>query len=104
FSELSAWVTSKESQLRLLRNRAGDPSKFGEVKSTIESLRNDAELQEGNMSWLKTRLSALIEVCTESDAQRQGAALSKLSTDFKGLLISLSENLEVRILKANLKI
>lgn len=57
----------------------------------LQSLRNDAELQEGNMSWLKTRLSALIEVCTESDAQRQGAALSKLSTDFKGLLISLSE-------------
>uniref|UniRef100_A0A8C2JGH1 Calponin-homology (CH) domain-containing protein n=1 Tax=Cyprinus carpio TaxID=7962 RepID=A0A8C2JGH1_CYPCA len=87
FSELSAWVTSKESQLRLLRNRAGDPSKFGEVKSTIEVRNKD----EGNMSWLKTRLSALIEVCTESDAQRQGAALSKLSTDFKGLLISLSE-------------
>ncbi|RXN33841.1 nesprin-1 isoform X3 [Labeo rohita] len=95
FSELSAWVTSKESQLRLLRNRAGDPSKFGQVKSTIESLRNDAELQEGNVSWLKTRLAALIEVCTESDAQRQGAALSKLSNDFKGLLTSLSESEKV---------
>lgn len=56
-----------------------------------QSLRNDAELQEGNVSWLRTRLAALIEVCTESDAQRQAAALSKLSTDFKGLLTSLSE-------------
>ncbi|XP_056332375.1 LOW QUALITY PROTEIN: nesprin-1 [Danio aesculapii] len=95
FSELSAWVTSKESQLRLLRNRAGDPSKFGQVKSTIESLRNDAELQEGNVSWLKNRLAALIEICTESDAQRQGAVLSKLSNDFKGLLTSLSESEKV---------
>lgn len=57
----------------------------------LQSLRNDAELQEGSVSWLKTRLAALIEVCTESDTQRQGAALSKLSNDFKGLLTSLSE-------------
>uniref|UniRef100_A0A3B1IR95 Calponin-homology (CH) domain-containing protein n=1 Tax=Astyanax mexicanus TaxID=7994 RepID=A0A3B1IR95_ASTMX len=84
FSELSAWLTSKESQLRLLRNRASDPSKFNQVKSTIE-------LQEGNMGWLKSRLAVLIEICTESDAQRQAAALSKLSTDFKSLLTSLSE-------------
>uniref|UniRef100_A0A672NAB1 Nesprin-1-like n=1 Tax=Sinocyclocheilus grahami TaxID=75366 RepID=A0A672NAB1_SINGR len=91
FSELSAWVTSKESQLRLLRNRAGDPSKFGQVKSTIEVRNKD----EGNVSWLKTRLAALIEVCTESDTQRQGAALSKLSSDFKGLLTSLSESEKV---------
>uniref|UniRef100_A0A673K6M2 Calponin-homology (CH) domain-containing protein n=1 Tax=Sinocyclocheilus rhinocerous TaxID=307959 RepID=A0A673K6M2_9TELE len=91
FSELSAWVTSKENQLRLLRNRAGDPSKFGQVKSTIEVRNKD----EGNVSWLKTRLAALIEVCTESDAQRQGAALSKLSSDFKGLLTSLSESEKV---------
>lgn len=43
------------------------------------------------MGWLKSRLAVLIEICTESDAQRQAAALSKLSTDFKGLLTSLSE-------------
>uniref|UniRef100_A0A8C2F311 Calponin-homology (CH) domain-containing protein n=1 Tax=Cyprinus carpio TaxID=7962 RepID=A0A8C2F311_CYPCA len=92
YSELSAWVTSKESQLRLLRNRAGDPSKFGQVKSTIEVRNKD---KEGNVSWLKTRLAALIEVCTEGDAQKQGAALSKLSSDFKGLLASLSESEKV---------
>lgn len=46
FSELSAWVTSKESQLRLLRNRAGDPSKFGQVKSTIEVRNGQNGLDE----------------------------------------------------------
>lgn len=57
----------------------------------VQELRNDAELQEGNLGWLKARMAALIEICADSDGQRQGSALSKLSTDFKGLLASLSE-------------
>lgn len=57
----------------------------------MQELRGDAELQEGNLGWLKTRMAALIEICADSDAQRQGSALSKLSTDFKGLLASLLE-------------
>lgn len=57
----------------------------------VQELRNDAELQEGNLGWLKARMATLIEVCADSDGQRQGSALSKLSTDFKGLLASLSE-------------
>lgn len=56
-----------------------------------QELRNDAELQEGNLGWLKARMAVLIEICADSDAQRQGSALSKLSTDFKGLLASLTE-------------
>ncbi len=36
-------------------------------------------------------MAVLIEICADSDAQRQGSALSKLSTDFKGLLASLIE-------------
>lgn len=36
-------------------------------------------------------MAVLIEICADSDAQRQGSALSKLSTDFKGLLASLLE-------------
>lgn len=56
-----------------------------------QELRNDAELQEGNLGWLKARMAVLIEICADSDAQRQGSALSKLSTDFKGLLASLME-------------
>lgn len=36
YFELAAWLSSKESQLRLLRNRANDPSRLSEVKSTIE--------------------------------------------------------------------
>lgn len=56
-----------------------------------QELRNDAELQEGNLGWLKARMATLIEICADSDGQRQGSALSKLSTDFKGLLASLSE-------------
>lgn len=36
FSELSSWLSSKESQLRLLRNRVKDPIKYGQVKSNIE--------------------------------------------------------------------
>ncbi|KAF1374585.1 hypothetical protein PFLUV_G00230620 [Perca fluviatilis] len=91
YAELSCWLISKESQLRLLRNRANDPRKYGQVKATITELRNDAELQEGNLGWLKARIAVLIEICADSDAQRQGSALSKLSTDFKGLLASLFE-------------
>ena len=56
-----------------------------------QELRNDAELQEGNLGWLKARMAVLIEISADSDAQRQGSALSKLSTDFKGLLASLLE-------------
>ncbi|CAG13184.1 unnamed protein product, partial [Tetraodon nigroviridis] len=56
-----------------------------------KELRNDAELQEGNLGWLKARMAVLIEISAEGDGQRQGSALSKLSADFKGLLASLSE-------------
>ncbi|MED6243845.1 hypothetical protein ATANTOWER_028273 [Ataeniobius toweri] len=91
YAELSCWLISKESQLRLLRNRASDPRKYNQVKATITELRNDAELQEGNLAWLKARMAVLIEICAESDAQRQGSTLSKLSADFKGLLASLFE-------------
>ncbi|KAK6304736.1 hypothetical protein J4Q44_G00253220 [Coregonus suidteri] len=95
FSELSAWLSSKESQLRLLRNRANDPSKHGQVKATITELRNDVEMQEGNLGWLKSRLAVLIEICSETDAQRQAGALNKLSTNFKGLLSYLTESEKV---------
>lgn len=64
----------------------------------LQSIRNDAELQEGNVSWLKSRLAVLIEISTVNDAQRQAGALTKLSTDFKSLLSSLSE---VRPIKAS---
>ena len=57
----------------------------------VQELRNDAELQEGNLGWLKARMSVLIEISADDDGQRQGSALSKLSADFKGLLASLSE-------------
>lgn len=57
----------------------------------MQELRNDAELQEGNLGWLKTRMAVLIEISAENDGQRQGSALSKLSADFKGLLASLTE-------------
>lgn len=57
----------------------------------VQELRNDAELQEGNLGWLKARMAVLIEISAESDGQRQGNALVKLSADFKGLLASLSE-------------
>uniref|UniRef100_A0A3Q0QYZ0 Calponin-homology (CH) domain-containing protein n=1 Tax=Amphilophus citrinellus TaxID=61819 RepID=A0A3Q0QYZ0_AMPCI len=83
YAELSCWLISKESQLRLLRNRANDPNKYGQVKATI--------MVKGNLGWLKSRMAVLIEICADSDAQRQGSALSKLSTDFKGLLASLLE-------------
>lgn len=58
---------------------------------SVQELRNDAELQEGNLGWLKARMAALIEICADSDGQKQGSALSKLSADFKGLLTSLLE-------------
>lgn len=62
----------------------------------MQELRNDAELQEGNLGWLKARMAALIEICADSDGQKQGSALSKLSADFKGLLTSLLEVGEVQ--------
>uniref|UniRef100_A0A3B3D5A7 Nesprin-1 spectrin repeats region domain-containing protein n=1 Tax=Oryzias melastigma TaxID=30732 RepID=A0A3B3D5A7_ORYME len=91
YAELSCWLISKESQLRLLRNRASDPKKYSQVKTAIMELRNEAELQEGNLGWLKGRMADLIEVSADEDAQRQGGALAKLSADFKGLVASLSE-------------
>jgi len=63
----------------------------------VQELRNDAELQEGNLGWLKARMAVLIEICADADAQRQGSALSKLSADFKGLLVSLLEVRGVRL-------
>ncbi|MGH0114382.1 UNVERIFIED_CONTAM: hypothetical protein FKN15_005783 [Acipenser sinensis] len=151
FSELAAWLSAKESQLSLLKNRANDPSKYGQVKSTIETekvvstvgdcvqfkeevkrtleelvqgqkeaqaeadkildsesvqeaqqlllihqeVRQDAEKKEGSLSWLKSRLSTLIEVSSENEAKRQEGALTKLSSDFKGLLASLAETEKV---------
>ncbi|RXM34120.1 Nesprin-1 [Acipenser ruthenus] len=95
FSELAAWLSAKESQLSLLKNRANDPSKYGQVKSTIEEVREDAEKKEGSLSWLKSRLSTLIEVSSENEAKRQEGALTKLSSDFKGLLASLAETEKV---------
>lgn len=59
--------------------------------SCLQELRNEAELQEGNLAWLKARMAVLIEICADSDAQRQGSTLNKLSADFKGLLASLVE-------------
>uniref|UniRef100_A0A3P9ISW1 Nesprin-1 spectrin repeats region domain-containing protein n=1 Tax=Oryzias latipes TaxID=8090 RepID=A0A3P9ISW1_ORYLA len=91
YAELSCWLISKESQLRLLRNRASDHRKYGQVKTAIAELRNEAELQEGNLGWLNARMADLIEVSADDDAQRQGAALTKLSADLKGLVASLSE-------------
>lgn len=64
---------------------------------SVQELRNDAELQEGNLGWLKARMSALIEICADSDGQKQGSALNKLSADFKGLLTSLLEVGEVHL-------
>jgi len=61
------------------------------VALPLQELRQDAELQEGNLGWLRTRMAALIEVCSDSDGQRHGGALGKLSVDFKGLLASLAE-------------
>uniref|UniRef100_A0AAV2JAL2 Calponin-homology (CH) domain-containing protein n=1 Tax=Knipowitschia caucasica TaxID=637954 RepID=A0AAV2JAL2_KNICA len=91
YAELSCWLISKESQLRLLRTRANDPRKYSQVKASIMELRSDAELQESNLSWLKARMAVLLEVCADADGQRQASALSKLSTDFKSLLVSLIE-------------
>uniref|UniRef100_A0A8C7KDH8 Spectrin repeat containing, nuclear envelope 1b n=1 Tax=Oncorhynchus kisutch TaxID=8019 RepID=A0A8C7KDH8_ONCKI len=59
--------------------------------SPLQELRNDAELQEGNLGWLKSRLAVLIEICSETDAQSQAGAINKLSTNFKGLLSYLTE-------------
>ena len=56
-----------------------------------QALRSEAELQDGNVGWLKARLAALSELCWEADTERHGDSLSKLSSDFKGLLTSLME-------------
>ncbi|XP_077587652.1 nesprin-1 [Stigmatopora nigra] len=91
YAELSCWLISKESQLRLMRNRAADPRKYAQVKASVTELRNDAELQEGNLNWLKARMAVLTEIGAVDDVRRQGSALGKLSADLKALLTSLVE-------------
>ncbi|XP_029943268.1 nesprin-1-like [Salarias fasciatus] len=91
YAELSCWLISKETHLRLLRTRVSDPRRFSQVQTSIKELRNEAELQEGNLGWLKARMTVLIEISADADAQKQGSALNKLSSDFKALLASLAE-------------
>uniref|UniRef100_A0A8C7FMX2 Spectrin repeat containing nuclear envelope protein 1 n=1 Tax=Oncorhynchus kisutch TaxID=8019 RepID=A0A8C7FMX2_ONCKI len=82
FSELSDWLLSQRSQVRLLRERARD-------RSHLE--QRAAEGQEESLSWLNSRLAVLTEVSPEVEAIRQRAALAKLSSDLTALLSSLLE-------------
>uniref|UniRef100_A0A8K9XYB1 Spectrin repeat containing nuclear envelope protein 1 n=1 Tax=Oncorhynchus mykiss TaxID=8022 RepID=A0A8K9XYB1_ONCMY len=82
FSELSDWLLSQRSQVRLLRERARDRS---------HQEQRAAEGQEESLSWLNSRLAVLTEVSPEVEAIRQRAALAKLSSDLTALLSSLLE-------------
>ncbi|XP_042156441.1 nesprin-1-like [Oncorhynchus tshawytscha] len=91
FSELSDWLLSQRSQVRLLRERARDRSHQEQVDTTVQELQRAAEGQEESLSWLNSRLAVLTEVSPEVEAIRQRAALAKLSSDLTALLSSLLE-------------
>lgn len=90
-SDFSSWISAKETQLKGIESEAIDTSKHGDVKRSVEDIRNDVTKKGETLSWLKSRLKTLTEVSSENEAQRQGDELAKVSSSFKALGILLSE-------------
>jgi hypothetical protein len=58
---------------------------------SFQEIRNDVTKKGETLSWLKSRLKILIEVSSESEAQKQGDELADLSSCFKAMVTLLSE-------------
>ncbi|KAM9666884.1 nesprin-1 isoform 11-T14 [Trichechus inunguis] len=91
FSEFSSWISVKETQLKEIKGGTIDTANHGEVKRDVEEIRNGVTEKGETLSWLKSRLKILIEVSSETEAQKQGDELAKLSNGFKALITLLSE-------------
>ncbi|KAL7987672.1 hypothetical protein Chor_006591, partial [Crotalus horridus] len=91
FSELRSWISSKETQLKTIKNDSADTTKYKQFKTSIEEFRQDACKKGEIIIWLKSRLVALSEVSSESEVKKQGDELSVLASDFKKMLTLLSE-------------
>uniref|UniRef100_H3A1G7 Calponin-homology (CH) domain-containing protein n=1 Tax=Latimeria chalumnae TaxID=7897 RepID=H3A1G7_LATCH len=91
FSDQSSWLTTVRRQLRQIKNDVKDPSKYRQVKSATEKVRQEANKQEGNLGWLKSRLTALNEVSSENEIKKQESELLKLSDDFRYVQVLLAE-------------
>ncbi|KAB1275410.1 Nesprin-1 [Camelus dromedarius] len=90
-SEFSCWISTKETQLKGIKNEAIDTANHGEVKRAVEEIRDGVTKKGETLSWLKSRLKILTEVSSENEAQKQGDELAKLSSSFKALGTLLSE-------------
>ncbi|XP_045150497.1 nesprin-1-like [Echinops telfairi] len=91
FSEFSSWISAKETQLKEIKERTIDTANHGEIKRTVEDIRNAVTNRGDTLSWLKSRLNILIEVSSQTEAPKRGDELAKLSNAFKALVTLLSE-------------
>ncbi|XP_013912844.1 PREDICTED: nesprin-1-like [Thamnophis sirtalis] len=91
FSELRRWISSKETQLKTIKNGSADTTKYKQFKTSIEEIRQDACKKGETIIWLKSRLVALSEVSSENEVKKQGDELSVLASDFKKILALLTE-------------
>ncbi|XP_060687141.1 nesprin-1-like [Hemiscyllium ocellatum] len=91
YSEQSKWLLTKNKQLMEIRNEASNSRKYGELKSVLKGLKEEASCEEANILWLRSRLAALRVVSSESEAQRQDEELSKLTAGFNRLLTQVDE-------------
>nr|AAT08489.1 candidate plasticity protein 2b [Rattus norvegicus] len=91
FSELSSWVSAKESWLKNIKDQPIDTGNHDEVKRVADEMRNDITKKGEILSWLKSRLKHLIDVSSENEAQKRGDELAELSSSFKALVALLSE-------------
>ncbi|KAM7172376.1 nesprin-1 isoform 3-T4 [Macrochelys suwanniensis] len=90
-SELASWVSSKESELKKIKHDVNDAAKYKQFKTAMEIIQQDIRKQGENVNWLKSRLAVLTEVSAKDEARKKEDELSKLSSDFKGLLHLLAE-------------
>ncbi|KAG6937090.1 spectrin repeat containing nuclear envelope protein 1, partial [Chelydra serpentina] len=90
-SELASWVSSKESELKKIKHDVNDAAKYKQFKTATEIIQQDIRKQGENVNWLKSRLAVLTEVSAKDEARKKEDELSKLSSDFKGLLHLLAE-------------
>ncbi|KAM6463517.1 nesprin-1-like [Liasis olivaceus] len=91
FSELRNWISSKEAQLKTIKNGAANTTKYKHFKTSIEEIRQDACKKGEVIIWLKSRLVALSEVSSEDEVKKKGDELSVLASDFKKILALLTE-------------
>ncbi|KAG2468780.1 SYNE1 protein, partial [Polypterus senegalus] len=96
FSELSAWLSSKESQLRVLRNRANDPGKYGQVSTTIETEKKVSAV--GQCVHLQEEVKGILEELVQGQKEAEAESVRILDSESvqeaQQLLIIHQQNLK----------